>query len=211
MKKLIALLIVASTVLPLAASAATGSGSSERPFSIRIQDKTLYLFGPDGKEIGTGLPAPTVGRMIDVPPYSFQISFGADATGNLCAILTPNPAHPAEIGFTVNGHAVNMDKDSVVTIMVNDLTTDSSTLIARQDEDQTVPAQDSAVDYAALPYQIPSDVQGTTPDLPTGPGQRGTITLAPSAGNPVPPPFNTNKRAQTVLNVMTQPGLTTPF
>ncbi len=94
--------------------------AAEKPFSFVIDGDTLHIFGPDGKEIGTGFPPATIGKTIDAAPYSFQVSFGNDANGQLSVIVTPNPEHPTPVDFTINNRDIHMDRGSVVTVTVGD-------------------------------------------------------------------------------------------
>lgn len=204
---------LAFLVTALAAVSLAGAHAAEKPFSFTIQGTTLHIFGPDGKEIGTGLPPATIGRTVDAPPFSFQVSFGNDANGNLAVIVTSNPEHPTPLNFTVNGRSVQMDRSSVVTITMgsNGLTTiDPGTTGGVKVDNQTTVA--AASPNPGAPGAMPSDA---TPAQQPAPGIAGTTKDDGSLTGPTPlppqTPINTSGTAVAANNPITQASATTPF
>ena len=95
--------------------------AAEKPFKFEIgANQTLVITAPDGTQVAA-LPTATVGKTIDSGAYSFQVSYGQDANGNLSLIVTSNPDHPTDVDFTLNGRNISMDQTSAVTLtLTND-------------------------------------------------------------------------------------------
>ncbi|MDE1170967.1 MAG: hypothetical protein PW734_07145 [Verrucomicrobium sp.] len=107
-----ALLLGAACSL-LWAGAAFAAG---KPFSMKVgTNDTLYVYDTAGNVVAT-LPTGTIGRQIDIDSYSFQVSYGRDAEGNLSVIVTPAGEHATPLFFTMNGREVNVDSTGVATM-----------------------------------------------------------------------------------------------
>ena len=217
----------ACLVAAFVAVSLSGAFAADKPFSFTVEGNTLHIFAPDGKEIGTGLPPATIAKTVEMPPYSFQVSFGSDANGNLSVIVTPNPENPTPLNFTVNNRSVQMDKSSVVTITVgnNGATTvdpganggvkvDNHTSLAAAGPTPAAAAAANAAPPAPTIQQSPAPA-GTTQSNPSNLSTLGDSLADPTAapvGLPATPSFNAN--GQVVLqanNPQTSPAPTTPF
>lgn len=178
-----AMLLAAAATLSLAAA-------EEKPFSFTIEGDTLHIFAPDGKEIGTGLAPATVAQPVSAPPYSFQVSFGADANGNLAVIVAPDPEHPTPLSFTLANQAVQMEPGSIATVTLgqNGAATVTPGLTGGVKVDGHV--------AAAAPSVVASAPASSLPAAPATVSAQQPGATAPADNNPgpdtAPAPQNTN-------------------
>lgn len=212
--------LLSAAVALVTASAAL---AAEKPFSLAIgENDSLVIFAPDGKQVAT-LPTATVGKTVNAPPYSFQVSYGKDANGNLSVIITPNPDHPTALTFTFANREVAMDRTSVVTLTLADggrnvIIDPGYTGSVKVDGKVTTVATNSngtpatAATLAAaspgagapLPGQVPS-VPAQQPPAPAG---SGSDDLANLPGVALAPLINNSFAA--VYSPKTDPADTTP-
>jgi hypothetical protein len=109
-----ALVLGASLSLFLSAAA-----HAEKPFALRVGgNDTLYVYDLQGNVVAT-LPTGTIAKQMDVGSYSFQVSYGRDASGNLSVIVTPSDGNTTPLDFTLNGRDISVSQDGVATMTLN--------------------------------------------------------------------------------------------
>ena len=62
------------------------------------------------------LPLPSISESVTVDNATFDVSYGRDANGLLTAIVSPSPAEPQDLHFSVLGKSIDSDKLAVVTL-----------------------------------------------------------------------------------------------
>ena len=92
-----------------------GARAAER-FSLALGSHDLLVVSDAKGAPQTELPLPTISQSVTVGEATFQVSYGRDSDNLLTAILSPNPAEPQDLHFTVLGKSVDSDKLAVVTL-----------------------------------------------------------------------------------------------
>jgi hypothetical protein len=89
--------------------------ATEVDFRITTQDTSLIIKDAAGSEV-SALALSTIGQKVNVPPVTFRVSYGRDASGLLSVIISPHTPSPMALTFEVGGKKVAMDKNSIVTL-----------------------------------------------------------------------------------------------
>ena len=167
--------------------------AADHSFTFSIgANETLVINAPDGSQVAT-LPTATVSKTVTSGAYSFQISFGQDANGNLSLIVTPDPDHPNSISFTMNGRDVSMDRTSAVTLTLTnggrDVVVDPGYTGAVKVNGQTVttPVVTNTTATGTVVVPIGNTGNGTTTTTTTTNTNGTTTTVASNTGNTPPP------------------------
>ncbi len=88
-------------------------------FSLSIAENgRLQIFSSRGQKIDD-LPQATIGKMVEVPPVVFEVSYGKDISNLLSIIISPSADRPTALNFLVGGRRIQMDAQAVVTLTFN--------------------------------------------------------------------------------------------
>jgi hypothetical protein len=162
--------------------------------AIAVGDK-LAIFGANGTKVAE-LPAPTLGQVVKASPVSFQVSFGRDASDRLTAIISPDPAKPSSLNFITGGRTVQMDAESVVTLiyspdgrsvmvdpgLIGKVLVDRKPAVQTAVYQATVPMPAMAVANAPISDDLPPSVRAASqptwiePVTPPAPAKLPSIT-----------------------------------
>jgi hypothetical protein len=114
MKKLSSARYLCLSAALILTGAATASAADR--FSMAVgQHDLLTIFNANG-DPKVELPLPSISQTVVVDGATCQISYGRDANNLLTAIITPNPAQPQDLHFSVLGQSIDTDKEAVVTL-----------------------------------------------------------------------------------------------
>ncbi len=190
---LLAAMSLLSLVLSLSAAQAAGK---QFKFSIG-PNQTLVINSPDGTQLAT-LPTATVGKTIDFGAYSFQVSYGQDANGNLSLIVTANPDHPTNVDFSLDGRSITMDQTSAVTLT---LTNNGNNVIVDPGYTGTVKVNGQAVTTPVVTNVSATGGTTVTPITGGGAGTGVTTTTTTTTTSSQSP--STATTAETDVNPTT--------
>ncbi|MDW8349760.1 MAG: FecR domain-containing protein [Verrucomicrobiae bacterium] len=88
-------------------------------FHLSIGDNgRLLIYSPRGEKVEE-LPQATIGRVVEVPPVVFEVSYGKDISNLLMVIISPSADRPTGLNFMVGGKRIQMDAQAVVTLTFN--------------------------------------------------------------------------------------------
>jgi len=195
----------------LAATAVTAMAAAPNLFSLRIDGHNLVVTDPKGKIVAT-IPPETIGKTVKVGGYSFEVTYGKNAMGDMALILTASPGNPGGLSFSVNGRNVEMGHAATsgavsVTITVSNMAGQVVTRVEATTPQSAVVVDGKPVTTVAAAASVPiviSTVAGST--LPTGAATStvngsgfdatGSTVLQPTTGT---------------VNVNLTPGATTPY
>jgi hypothetical protein len=96
--------------------AGSWSANAADQFSLSVGSHDLLIVSDANGTQRAELPLPSISQSITVGNATFQVSYGRDASNLLTAILSPNPAEPQDLHFSVMGKSVDSDKLAVVTL-----------------------------------------------------------------------------------------------
>ena len=96
----------------------TGAWSAQAAdqFSLALGARDMLVVKDTAGAQKAELPLPSISESVTVDNATFEVSYGRDANGLLTAILSPNPAQPQDLHFSVLGKSIDSDKLAVVTL-----------------------------------------------------------------------------------------------
>lgn len=141
----------------------------------------LLVFGPNGEKVGD-FTAPAIAQPISINEGpSFQVSYGRDMNNMLSAIISPDPAHPADLHFSVMNKKVDSDKQAVVTLTfssaLNHVIIDPGYVGLVQVDSKTVHHHESRKSATAA---VPQPPPAATPSADTLPAPAAADASSPA-------------------------------
>jgi hypothetical protein len=143
--------------------AGSAHGADARPvepevFALHATKRHLLVNDPDGRQVAS-LPPDTLGQVVRVGRYAFEVSFGRTSDRESTLTLTSSNNNPKKLlSFAVNGHHVELEPKNGELLV-------SLTLIISDEDDVTV---DKALRLVATSFRAPVWIDGTPTEPSTG-------------------------------------------